>query len=184
MRTLRIYSLLLATTFIKSAIGEGTKKLMILDNLGAVMPPSQSNPGASAPAGDAVILTDVLGRDRSINIFAGLTRDINTVDNRLSNGGLNTTILVPVNSAITGLPRKPWESNEDYHKLGADAYEGAMGEDRAHANLRRFVEEHIVPASPWKEGAKVATLAGSHVWWEAKDGKRFVGIYRYLHLHI
>jgi hypothetical protein len=94
----------------------------------------------------------------------------------LSNGGKNTTVLAPLNSAITSLPRKPWESNDDYNKLGADAYEGKSGEDRAHANLRLFVEEHIVPESPWVEGTKLNTVAGTQVWWETKNGKKIVGI--------
>ena len=67
------------------------------------------------------------------------------------------------------LPRKPWEDPKDYEGLGADAYEGEQGEER-------FVEAHVVPASPWKEGVKVKTLEGSEVWWEAKDGVKFVGL--------
>ncbi|OBT44702.1 hypothetical protein VE00_04369 [Pseudogymnoascus sp. WSF 3629] len=146
-----------------------------MDNLGPVMPPVASDPSASTPPeGGSVILCDVLGRDRSINIFAGFTRDIEAISKRLSDGQQNTTVLAPLNSAVTGLPRKPWESNEDYNRLGADAYEGKPGEDRAHANLRTFVEEHIVPESPWPEGAKMKTLGGTEVWWETKDGKRIV----------
>ncbi|OBT89740.1 hypothetical protein VE02_01392 [Pseudogymnoascus sp. 03VT05] len=146
-----------------------------MDNLGPVMPPAASDPSASTPPGGGlVILCDVLGRDRSINIFAGFTRDIEAISKRLEDGQQNTTILAPLNSAITGLPRKPWESNEDYHRLGADAYEGKSGEDRAHANLRTFVEEHIVPESPWPEGAKLKTLAGTEVWWEIKGDKMVI----------
>jgi len=40
--------------------------------------------------------------------------------------------------------------------------------------LRRFVEAHVVPVSPWKEGEKVKTLAGGEVWWESKDGVKMV----------
>lgn len=146
-----------------------------MDSIGPVMPPEASDPSsATPPKGDTVVLCDVLGRDRSINVFAGFTRDFESIDNRLSDVLQNSTVLAPLNSAITGLPRKPWESNEDYDRLGANAYEGSSGEDRAHANLRRFVEEHVVPDSPWDEGSKMKTLAGSEVWWEMKDGKRIV----------
>ena len=58
--------------------------------------------------------------------------------------------------------------------MGANAYEGADGEDRAHRNLRRFTEAHVVPQSPWKEGDKVATVGGAKVWWEVKDGKAYI----------
>ena len=150
---------------------------MIIENLGPAMPPANNDPAAPEPAaGGAVILSDVLGKDRSINIFAGLTRDIDMVDTRMADGNSNTTVLAPVNSAITALPRKPWESNEDYEQLGADAYEGQSGQDRASSNLKRFVLEHIVPESPWNEGSKIATLAGSTIWWETKNDKRYVSI--------
>ena len=141
-------------------------------------PPTSSSPGASTggSGSDSVILSDVLGNDRSINIFAGFTRDFATISQRFEDSNTNTTILAPINSAIMALPRKPWEDPKDYEGLGADAYEGEQGEERAHRNMRRFVEAHVVPASPWKEGVKVKTLEGSEVWWEAKDGVKFVGL--------
>lgn len=140
------------------------------------MPPSKDDsPSANPPAdSDTVILSDVLGNDRSLNIFAGFTRDFAAISQRFEDSSLNTTILAPLNSAIMGLPRKPWEDPEDYDKLGVDAYEGPEGEGRAQRNLRRFVEAHVVPVSPWKEGEKVKTLAGGEVWWEGKDGVKFV----------
>lgn len=176
MRNLGLFTLLISATSVIAASGfKRTEKPMIIENLGPVMEPANSDPATSAPGlGGAVILSDVLGKDRSINIFAGLTRDVDTVDTRMADGNSNTTVLAPVNSAITALPRKPWESNDDYEQLGADAYEGQSGQDRASANLKRFVLEHIVPESPWKEGSKAATLAGSKIWWETKDDKRFV----------
>ena len=85
-------------------------------------------------------------------------------------------MLAPLNSALQKLPRKPWEDPEEYNALGENAYKGQSGEDRAHSNLRRFSEAHIVPVSPWKEGEKVETLGGGKVWWENKDGDRIVCI--------
>lgn len=93
---------------------------------------------------------------------------------RLDTTGLNATVLAPVNSAISDLPRKPWEDPRDYSELGASAYEGQAGEDRASRNLRRFTEAHVVPTSPWKEGEKVKSMGGGEVWWENKDGKAVV----------
>ncbi|KAG9826677.1 hypothetical protein KCU98_g15186, partial [Aureobasidium melanogenum] len=122
----------------------------------------------------AVTISDVLGRERNINIFAGFTRDIESVSRRLEAGSHNTTLLAPLNSAITKLPRKPWEDPQDYAALGQNAYDGQSGEDRAHRNLRRFVEAHVVPESPWAEGQKVQTLGGDTVWWEEKDGKKLI----------
>ena len=138
------------------------------------MPPSDS-PSTSTPAdSDTVILSDVLGRDRSINIFAGFTRDFANISQRFEDSSLNTTILAPVNSAIMALPRKPWEDPEDYDNLGPEAYEGDQGEERAQRNMRKFVEAHVVPVSPWKEREKSKTLAGGEIWWESKDGVKMV----------
>ncbi|MCJ1320340.1 hypothetical protein MMC15_005678 [Xylographa vitiligo] len=127
----------------------------------------------SAPSGD-VMISDVIGKERIINIFAGFTRDIETITRRLDDNKQNTTVLAPLNSALQKLPRKPWEDPRDYGALGELAYEGQSGEDRAHQNLRRFVEAHVIPESPWKEGDKIETLAGNKVWWEGKEGKRII----------
>ena len=141
---------------------------------GIQMPPSPSDNTPDAPPQGDVILSDVIGNSRQINIFAGFTRDLSSVSTRLDTTGLNTTVLAPVNSAISSLPRKPWEDPKDYAELGTSAYEGTAGEDRASRNLRRFTEAHVVPTSPWKEGEKVKSLGGSELWWENKNGRAVV----------
>ena len=94
----------------------------------------------------------------------------------MDDGSKNTTVLAPLNSEIQKLPRKPWEDPQDYEELGQNAYGGSDGEDRAHRNLRRFVEAHTVPDSPWKEGEKKESLGGGKVWWENKDGRKTVSV--------
>jgi hypothetical protein len=121
-----------------------------------------------------VILSDVMGKTQTIAIFSGLTRDVDSVAGRLHNSGQNATVLAPDNSIMRSLKRKPWEDPEDYDTLGANAYAGSAGEDRAHQNLERFVTRHIVPESPWAEGKKVKTLAGNEIWWETKNGHKKV----------
>lgn len=123
-----------------------------------------------------MILSDVMGKDRSINVFAGLIRDVDSLSRRLDDLSQNSTVLAPLNSAMDNLPRKPWEDPEDYDKSGAEAYEGDDGRDRAQNNIRRFVEAHVVPESPWKEGVKAKTLGSdsTEIWWEEKDGNRMI----------
>ncbi|KAG8527161.1 uncharacterized protein KY384_008591 [Bacidia gigantensis] len=121
-----------------------------------------------------LIISDVIGKESSINIFAGFTRDVNSISKRFDDSDKTTTVLAPLNSELKKLPRKPWEDPEDYNSLGAEAYKGSEGEDRATRNLRRFVEAHIIPASPWEEGKKVESLRGETVWWEKKDGKKLL----------
>ncbi|KAK3675695.1 hypothetical protein LTR78_004336 [Recurvomyces mirabilis] len=178
----------LATTVVASAILLGTTQAQLLPFFAKPSPSVQANhnqqqqplvrPGIQMPQDDSpvkeppppqgdIILSDVLGTQRTINIFAGFTRDITTLSTRLDTSLLNTTVLAPSNSAIQNLPRKPWESPADYDKIGAKAYGGNDGSARAQENLKKFCEAHIVPQSPWKEGEKVKTLAGDEVWWES-----------------
>jgi hypothetical protein len=177
MRSL-IYTLLAATftaaTFTAATLPPFQQPIMD-KNLGPALPPANDSPSTSKPVdSDAILLSDVLGRDREINIFAGFTRDFAPISERFDDSALNTTILAPVNSAIMSLPRKPWEDPEDYENLGTDAYAGDKGAERARQNLQRFVEAHVVPTSPWKEGDKLKTLAGDAIWWETKDGVKMV----------
>ncbi|KAK7540635.1 uncharacterized protein J3D65DRAFT_615946 [Phyllosticta citribraziliensis] len=138
---------------------------------GIVLPPMDTthDPKTGEP-----ILSDIVGRDRSINIFSGFTRDVDAVSARLDDSNKNATILAPHNSAIASLPRKPWEDPKDYDSLGSEAYAGAEGSGRANKNLQTFVNAHIVPRSPWPENEKVETVAGNTVWYEVKDGKKFI----------
>ena len=142
--------------------------------LGPAMPSQEETTASEPHGGDTIILSDVLGRDRSINIFAGFTRDIAAISNRFEDRAQNSTILAPLNSAIMALPRKPWEDPKQYNTLGAEAYEGPDGEERARKNMLRFVEAHIVPVSPWRQGQKVKTLGGDEIWWDNKDGVKTV----------
>ncbi|KAF2270612.1 hypothetical protein CC78DRAFT_528367 [Lojkania enalia] len=129
------------------------------------------------PSGEVstgVIISDVIGKTQNIAIFSGLTRDIDSVADRLDDASKNATVLAPDNNVMRNLKRKPWEDPDDYETFGEKAYDGQDGQDRAHKNLRRFVEAHIVPQSPWEEGQKVKTLAGNEVWYEVKNSKKKV----------
>jgi hypothetical protein len=148
----------------------------IMNHPGIQLPAEEADsnsPSTNPPPNSNVILSDVIGSQRSINIFASFTRDISTVESRLNTPGLNTTVLAPSNTALSSLPRKPWEDPEDYAKYGADAYDSKSGgEDRAHRNLRRFTEAHVVLASPWREGEKAERMGGGELWWETtEEGK-------------
>jgi hypothetical protein len=131
------------------------------------------------PAGEVssgVIISDVIGKTQNIAIFSGLIRDIADVAGRLDNPAQNATVLAPDNSVMRELKRKPWEDPEDYDTLGANAYDGSAGEDRARKNLERFVQRHVVSESPWEEGKKIKTLAGNEIWWETKHGQKKVSL--------
>ncbi|OQD88758.1 hypothetical protein PENANT_c003G05615 [Penicillium antarcticum] len=125
--------------------------------------------------GDGPIISDVLPKTKGINIFARLTRDFEPIASRLNDASKNMTVLAPRNSAIQALPRKPWENPEDYRKFGeVNAYEGQDGQDRAKHNLERFVKAHLVPASPWRVGEEVDTLAGEKLKWTKEGDKIFI----------
>jgi hypothetical protein len=124
---------------------------------------------------DGPIISDVLPKTKGINIFAQLTRDFDPIASRLNDPSKNITVLAPRNSAVQALPRKPWEDPADYGKFGeVEAYEGQEGQDRAKRNLQKFVEAHLIPASPWRNGEEVETLGGEKLRWEKKGDKIFV----------
>merc|ERR1712144_69219 len=122
----------------------------------------------------SVTLSDVLPRSQSIGIFSSFCNDISSVSSMLASTSQNLTVLAPEDAAIKRLPRKPWEDPADYDKFGTEAaYAGQEGVDRAQENLKRFVEAHVVPVSPWGKGEKIKRVSGEggEVWWEKKDGK-------------
>ncbi|KKZ62696.1 hypothetical protein EMCG_00379 [[Emmonsia] crescens] len=123
-----------------------------------------------------LFVSDILAKTREVNIFSSLTRDIEPVSARFNNETERSTVLAPLNSAIQGLPRKPWEDPADYETFGDKAaYAGKEGEGRAARNLRRFVEAHIVPASPWPSQEKIETVGGGSIYWKkGDDGKVYI----------
>ena len=158
---------------VKPATNKAQSPIMNIPNI--FFPPSNDKDKDPSSGGSSDLsIADVIGKERVINIFAGFTRDIDGISKRLTANDQNTTVLAPLNSELQKLPRKPWEDPEDYNELGASAYQGQSGEDRAQRNLRRFVEAHVVPISPWKEGEKVESVGGGKVWWEERDGVKVV----------
>lgn len=145
----------------------------IMDKPNIALPPTKK-PDPSNDGRESVVISDVIGKERTINIFAGFTRDLEGITNRLEDSSEHTTVLAPLNSALAALPRKPWENQDDYAAMGERAYDGTEGGDRAHRNLRSFVERHVVPTSPWKEGVKVRSTAGHTIWWETKNGRKLI----------
>jgi hypothetical protein len=138
---------------------------------------TSSDQDASARGSNGLLVPDVLAKTRKVNVFASLTRDIESVSTRLSDEAKNTIVLAPLNSAIQSLPRKPWEDPEDYNHFGRlNAYKGQEGEDRARRNLKRFVEVHLVPACPWKEGEEVETIGGGKLRWTREGDRVFVSL--------
>ncbi|OCT49450.1 FAS1 domain-containing protein [Cladophialophora carrionii] len=142
-------------------------------NPGPVQGGAEPESPTGGDAGDNTLsISDILPQTRKINIFASLTRDISSVTGRLESTKPedNTTLLAPLNSAMQALPRKPWED-----RPGDEGVSAQYNEDKAAQNLQRFVEEHVVPLSPWKEGEKIKTLGGQELWWEHNgDGERVI----------
>ncbi|CDM33030.1 FAS1 domain [Penicillium roqueforti FM164] len=145
--------------------------------LPGVVQPQKTVPNEDLTSKDSAspVISDVLPKTKGINIFARLTRDFDPIASRLNDASKNITVLAPRNSAIQALPRKPWENPEDYKKFGeVNAYEGQDGQDRAKRNLQRFVEAHLIPASPWRVGEEVESLAGEKLKWTKEGDKIFI----------
>ncbi|KAJ5355041.1 FAS1 domain-containing protein [Penicillium cataractarum] len=140
-----------------------------------ILKPQTTEPSEDVVGGaDQPVVSDVLPKTKGINIFAQMTRDFDSISSRLNDASRNITVLAPRNSAVQDLPRKPWEDPEDYAKFGdLSAYEGTDGQERARRNLRRFVEAHIVPVSPWHAGEEVESLGGEKLKW-TKEGDKII----------
>ncbi|KAK3393588.1 hypothetical protein B0H63DRAFT_458554 [Podospora didyma] len=156
----------------------GREQVSIMDPAGPgpAIPPTGSSPVEPPPGpGGDVLLSDIMGRDKSVNLFAGFLRDIESAARRIDDPSQKTMILAPLNSAIEKLPRKPWEDPKDYGALGPNAYEGDDGQERAQRNLRRFVEAHMLPVFPWVRGEKVRAIGDDQeIWWETKHGVKVI----------
>ncbi|KAI9872927.1 MAG: Transcriptional regulatory protein sin3, partial [Pleopsidium flavum] len=61
---------------------KGRQQAPIMNIPNIALPPSDKDDPSSNPSGE-VIISDVIGKERVINIFAGFTRDIETISKRL-----------------------------------------------------------------------------------------------------
>lgn len=132
--------------------------------------PSDDTPSTGV---DGLSISDVIGKERIISIFAGFTRDIDSISKRLNDQGQNTTVLAPSNAALQKLPRKPWEDLKDYSELGANAYDGQSGEDRATRNMRRFSEAHIIRCLLGRKVKRSSRWAEGRFGGRAKTGSKW-----------
>lgn len=124
-----------------------------------------------------ILLTDLLTRLKSVQIFHGYIREVDSVYERLSNESKKSIVLAPQDSSLVDLLRKPWESLDDYAEFGVQSYEGKAGKDRADKNLQRYVKEHVVDSGFMTQDSKYENLNGNPVWYEIlKDGNE-----KYLH---
>lgn len=117
-------------------------------------------------------ISDILPKTKGINIFASMTRDVASIATRLESLEQKATLMTPLNSVMQNLPRKPWQDRPgDESQIRA-----ADNQDKAAQNLQKFVEDHVVPVSPWREGKEhaIKTIGGQELYWEEKDGQKVI----------
>jgi hypothetical protein len=170
-----------ANNYIFSDDSSTPQKKLIMGDPTTDKPSSGASGDGPREQQTTVILSDVMSRDKSISIFASLSRQVESAEQRLDDEARNTTVLAPLNSAVEALPRKPWEDPEDDYKgdkVSEQKYAGQDGFEQAQRNLQRFVEAHMIIKSPWPEGERCRAVGeeddGREVWWEEKEGKRLV----------
>lgn len=97
---------------------------------------------------------------------------------RLADDSVNSTLLVPRNSALQTLPRKPWEDKSDDEKVtkhdSKDFLWSKEAEDKARKNVEDFVAAHIVTKYPIQDGKDLPTLSGSTVSYTIKRGETYI----------
>jgi len=83
-------------------------------------------------------LADALTLERKVGVWYDYARDVGSVTARLqATGAEKTTLLVPLDSAISKMARKPHQNTD-----GSYASEQEM-----EANVVRFLSSHIIPGS-------------------------------------
>jgi uncharacterized surface protein with fasciclin (FAS1) repeats len=97
---------------------------------------------------------------------------------RLADESTNSTLLVPCNSALQILPRKPWEDRDEKEGIRRDGKEDLVWdqevEDQARKNVEDFVAGHLITRYPVEEGKKVDTLRGTQVEYRVMGGDKYV----------
>jgi hypothetical protein len=87
-------------------------------------------------------------------------------------------LLVPRNSALQTLPRKPWEDKSDEGPLSTtdshDSLWSKEAEDKARKNVEEFVAGHVVTKYPIQEGEDLPTLVGSTLSYKVKGGDKYI----------
>ncbi|KAK7204970.1 hypothetical protein BZA70DRAFT_278772 [Myxozyma melibiosi] len=122
--------------------------------------------------GVQLLLTDAMGVNRDISIFAGLTRQTENLMYRLQDPALDTLVLAPTNGVMQNLPRKPWEDAPDADPISPNA--GPHGDERrALENIEKFVLSHVVFGYSFQQpGHKSKCGSGlSDLWYEIAGDK-------------
>jgi uncharacterized surface protein with fasciclin (FAS1) repeats len=94
----------------------------------------------------------------------------------LADESVNSTFLVPRNSALQTLPRKPWEDkdNDEGIQQGSEDVWSKEAEDKARKNVEDFVAGHVITKYPIEEGEELSTLGGTSVSFKVKGGDKFI----------
>ncbi|CED83462.1 FAS1 domain [Phaffia rhodozyma] len=92
------------------------------------------------------LLSDILTVERRAGLWFDYARDCSDVMKRLTDESQSTTVLVPVNSAIVALPRKPHQlppsSKIEIKDISFEE------QDMAHASqVERWIQGHVIPES-------------------------------------
>ncbi|KAK9472947.1 uncharacterized protein V1510DRAFT_415620 [Dipodascopsis tothii] len=117
-----------------------------------------------------LLMTDALGVDREISIFAGLVRQIEDLMLRLQDPEAETVVLAPSNTAMQALSRKPWEDEE-----GAVRQSPTDEERHAMENIRKFVMSHVISSGRLEHpGEHLGCDQGFEIWYEEESDKRYV----------
>jgi uncharacterized surface protein with fasciclin (FAS1) repeats len=97
---------------------------------------------------------------------------------RLTDEFVNSTLLVPRNSALQTLPRKPWEDKSDDEQVTKNGPKDILWnkevEDKARKNVENFVAAHVITKYPIQEGKDLPTLNGSTVSYKVEGGRKYV----------
>jgi hypothetical protein len=116
-----------------------------------------------------VLVSDLLTRCPTAQIFYDLLRGVDSIYSRLSDESQKTIILAPCDRAMVQLPRKPWETLDDFAQFGLKPYEGDEGTVRAQQNIERFVMDHAVDGILLLQDVAYKNISGGEVRYKIGD---------------
>lgn len=126
-------------------------------------------------------LADRLTQSRKSSIFFDYARDSTTIYSLLVDPSATSTLLIPLNSAIIALARKPHEGPVSVTIEGVERggkYSSSREDEEARATyLERWIEAHVVSGEVdlngegW-EGKEWETMAGGKVSFEKSGANR------------
>lgn len=118
------------------------------------------------------LLSDIIGIEKKCTIMSDYALGLEKVALRLQSSSTQTLVLMPLNSAISALPQKPWlDVSGDKSDISPQ-----RNDERAATNIQRFVEAHVIDISTkdFKADHTFVSMSGQKLHLTLKEGEKYI----------